>query len=293
MSAISESASQRMTLGMLEQRYGFELEPAFARDVTVTSLANDVESVSPGSLFIPGRRIDMGRLALAVQRGAYAVMLPTSMRNAVEDRQVPILFADPTAQQIGQIAARIAGSPSDSIAVFALTGDDDARLREDVDVLAQFLHMLGNPVGTICEGDSQSLERFLDLRYPVDVFAVQRVLSVCVEDGVAAVIIALDDETLASGALAGVGVDVIGHDGPADKDGIARLCDRVGARYGCLLDDDTHIAQRTDETDLMAVQADFMPDQARALSLAIAMVLAAGIRKSSIRSALRVSKELH
>lgn len=163
MSAISETTSQRLTLGMLEDRYGFSLVPGFARDVTVTSLANDVESVTPGALFIPGGRIEKARVALAVQRGAYAMLLPTSMRNAIDDQQIPILFADPTPQQIGELAASIAGMPSESIAVFAVAGANNERLREDVDAIAQFLHMLGNPVGTLCKGDSQSLERFLDL----------------------------------------------------------------------------------------------------------------------------------
>ena len=293
MSAISETTSQRLTLGMLEDRYGFSLVPGFARDVTVTSLANDVESVTPGALFIPGGRIEKARVALAVQRGAYAMLLPTSMRNAIDDQQIPILFADPTPQQIGELAASIAGMPSESIAVFAVAGANNERLREDVDAIAQFLHMLGNPVGTLCKGDSQSLERFLDLTYPVDTFSVQRVLSVCVEDGVAAVIIALDDETLAAGSLESVGVDVIGYDGETrntdEEQALAQVCER----YGCVLDDNTHVAVRTDETDMMAIQADLGTGPSRPLSLAIAMVLAAGIRKSSIRSALRVSRELN
>ena len=55
----------------------------------------------------------------------------------------------------------------------------------------------------------------------------------------------------------------------------------------------TDVAVRTDETDMMAIQADLGTGPSRPLSLAIAMVLAAGIRKSSIRSALRVSRELN
>ena len=43
----------------------------------------------------------------------------------------------------------------------------------------------------------------------------------------------------------------------------------------------------------MAVQADFGLDKVRSLSLAIAMVMAAGVKKANIRSALRVSRELH
>ncbi|MEE1296042.1 MAG: UDP-N-acetylmuramyl peptide synthase [Bifidobacterium sp.] len=293
MSAISETVSQRMTLGMLVDRYGFDLEPSFARDVTVTSLANDVESVTPGALFIPGHRIDLGRLAKAVQRGAYAVMLPPSMRNAVDDCGVPVLFADPTSQEIGQLASMIAGDPAEAIAVFAIAGQDRHAVAQDVAMLAQFLHMLGNPVGIVCQGDTQSLERFVDLQYPVDAFSVQRVLSVCVEDGASAVIIALDDATLAAGSLESVGVDVLGYDGPDHQEDIDAMLAEVRERYGCVLDEDSHLAVRTDETDIMAIQADFGPDQAKPLSLSIAMVLAAGVRKANIRSALRVSRELH
>ncbi|EKF16407.1 hypothetical protein B217_02088, partial [Bifidobacterium bifidum IPLA 20015] len=46
--------------------------------------------------------------------------------------------------------------------------------------------------------------------------------------------------------------------------------------------------------DLLAAQAPFASDRdsIRELSLAIAMVMAAGIRRNNIRSALRVSHEL-
>ena len=41
MSAVSESMNRRMTLGLLASRYGFDLDPAFATEVTVTSIADD------------------------------------------------------------------------------------------------------------------------------------------------------------------------------------------------------------------------------------------------------------
>ncbi|KFI65559.1 hypothetical protein [Bifidobacterium cuniculi] len=293
MSAISESVSQRMTLGMLQDRYGFELVPGFAKGVTVTSLANDLESVAPGALFMPGERIGMGVLAQAIQRGAYAVMLPPSMRNAVGECEVPVLFADPTSHEIGQLASLIAGQPAESIAVFAIAGRDRQSVGESVGMLADFLHMLGNPVGVIRNGDEQSLERFTDLRYPLDAFSMQRVLSVCVEDGASAVIIAMEDDTLAPGSLESVGVDVLGYDGREDKEEVEEMAGVLAERFGCVLDDETHLAVRSEETDLMAVQADIGLNKAKPLSLAIAMVLAAGVRKANIRSALRVSRELH
>lgn len=47
MSAVNESIMQRTTLGQLTEHYGWDLVPSFATSVTITSLANDVESVSP------------------------------------------------------------------------------------------------------------------------------------------------------------------------------------------------------------------------------------------------------
>ena len=90
-----------------------------------------------------------------------------------------------------------------------------------------------------------------------------------------------------------MGVDVIGYDGETRNTDVEQALAQVCERYGCVLDDNTHVAVRTDETDMMAIQADLGTGPSRPLSLAIAMVLAAGIRKSSIRSALRVSRELN
>ena len=56
MSAVSESMNRRMTLGLLASRYGFDLDPAFATEVTVTSIADDIDSVRPGALFMPSMR---------------------------------------------------------------------------------------------------------------------------------------------------------------------------------------------------------------------------------------------
>ena len=72
--------------------------------------------------------------------------------------------------------------------------------------------MLGNPVGVISSSDSQSLERFLNLEYPLSAIDVQRTMAVCAEDGAAAVILALDEETLREDALQSVSVDVLACD---------------------------------------------------------------------------------
>lgn len=292
MSSLSESIAQRMTLGTLHERYGFELVPSFAQNVTITSLANDLESVGPGALFMPGEAVAPGQVAAAASRGAYAALLPRSMRSALADPEIPVLFADPTPQQIGRVACDIAGAPSDTLAVFAVAGPDDDTIGRDVRELADFLHMLGNPVGLVNAGDSQSLERFLDLEYPVDILSMQRVLSVCAEDGAAAVIIAMDGKTLGPDALQSVNVDVIGCDGVPGPREAQEFVDVACERFGCAIDHNTRIVSRTEESDAMALQAESDRSRVRPLSLAIAMVLAAGVRKNSIKSALRVSREL-
>ncbi len=45
MSAVSEFMNRRMTLGLLASRYGFDLDPTFATEVTITSIADDIDSV--------------------------------------------------------------------------------------------------------------------------------------------------------------------------------------------------------------------------------------------------------
>lgn len=294
MSTVSESITRRMTLGYVAQRYGFDLVPPFASGVTVTSLADDVESVRPGALFMPLHPVDPAVVEQARCRGAYAALLPLAMREQVDEAALPVLFADPDAHQVGVLACDIAGSPADTLAVFAICGSNAPDVAASVKSLAGFLHMLGNPVGVITVGDSSSLDRYVELSYPLNVLDMQRMLAVCAEDGAAAVVIAVNEETLAPDALQAVNVDVLGFDvlsGVVDShDMTRRVCDM----YGCPQESLAHVVCRTDESDVMAAQATFVYDQAnvRRLSLAIAMSMAAGVRRNNIKSALRVSHDM-
>ena len=138
------------------------------------------------------------------------------------------------------------------MAVFAITGKNREIVESEVRNLADFLHMLGNPVGVISSSDSQSLERFLNLEYPLSAIDVQRTMAVCAEDGAAAVILALDEETLREDALQSVSVDVLACDdnGLSDAE-VAKLV----AKFGCAVGKQTRIAGRTQESDLLAAQA--------------------------------------
>ena len=81
MSAVSEAVARRMTLGYLADTYGLALDPDFASGVTVTSIADDVDSVAPGSLYVPAQSVDVKRLEEARARGAYAALVPPSMKH--------------------------------------------------------------------------------------------------------------------------------------------------------------------------------------------------------------------
>lgn len=294
MSAVSESGSRRMTLGDLVERHGFELDPPFATGVTVTCLADDVQSVRPGALYIATDAVSAEDLEQVRRLGAYGALVPRAMRGRVADPGMPLLYADPTEHQLGVIADRMAGSPSAALAVFAVDGTDPASVHDDVRELADFLHMLGNPVGVVCAKDSQSLDRYLDLEYPLGILDMQRTLAVCAEDGAAAMIIAMDAGTLRDDALRSVTVDVVGVGGPPGDEAMREHALRACERCGCDLADKGKVVGRTAESDMLAAQAAYTYDRGSndSLSLAISMTMAAGVRKANIRSALRVSREL-
>ena len=216
MSAVSEAVARRMTLGYLADTYGLELDPDFASGVTVTSIADDVDSVAPGSLYVPAQSVDVKRLEEARARGAYAALVPPSMKHEDGPAQMPLLRARLTSRQLGDIASDIAGTPSNALAIFVVGSDDPKRSERYASCVADFLRMLGNPVGVVKSSGSTSLERELDLTYPLSILDVQQTLSVCAEDGAAAMVFALNDRTLKSDALTSVNVDVIGLDSARD-----------------------------------------------------------------------------
>ena len=95
MSAVSESMNRRMTLGLLASRYGFDLDPTSAAEVTITSIADDVESVRPGALFVPSADVDVHQLSQAQEQGAYGAIVPHALRGQTDDIQIPLIYAEP------------------------------------------------------------------------------------------------------------------------------------------------------------------------------------------------------
>lgn len=294
MSAVGESVGRRMTLGYLTSHYGYDLQPSFASNVTITAVADDMASVRPGCLYAPTGSVDVRRLEEARSRGAYAALIPHAMRAVVKDIEFPLVFAEPTPSQLGALAGDIAGHPSTSLAVFAVCGADGDEVQATVVRLADFLHMLGNPVGVVSAAGSTSLERALDVRHPLGILDVQHILSVCAEDGAAAIVLAVDDQTLRPDALQGVGIDVLGVSDTGDETTVASRVESYTRRYGFTMDKQATPVTRNEESDVFAQQSQIVneEDGVRRLSLSVAMVLAAGVRRNTIKSALRVSREL-
>lgn len=144
----------------------------------------------------------------------------------------PLLYGDFDDRVLGDLASGLAGGPSNAMAVFAVTGADEQAVDAGVSQLSEFLHMLGNPVAVITASGSTSMTRTMNLNYPLGILDMQRALSVCAEDGVAAVIIAMDDRTLAEHALESVNVDVLGTGGCQRKRKLERIEDTLRIRCG-------------------------------------------------------------
>lgn len=293
MSVVSGSGVCRMTLGTLASRYGYELVPQSADGVTVTSLADEVDSVLPGSLYVPSGPVGMERLERAALRGAYAALVPKGLRGAFDRLTMPLVLGDYDDARIASLASELTGAPSNSLALFACYGSDAEQVNRNTLQLAEFLHVLGNPVGVVSAADLQSLDRYIGLEYPLGVLDVQRVLAVCAEDGVSAVVMSLDERTLRHGALHTVEFDVLGVD-DVPESRLRETCAAACERYGCTMDERGRVVGRTPESDVLARQAASgeYGESWETLSLAIAMAMAAGVRRTNIRSALRVSREL-
>lgn len=249
MSAVSESIAQRMTLGMLAERYGFDIDPEFASNVTITSLSDAVDTISPGAMYICDSN-HLADLPRAEQSGAYAALLPRTCRGRDIQSGIPLVFGDCGNHMLGDLASSLAGTPSNAMAVFAVAGDDDDIIHAGVKHLADFLHMLGNPVAVIDSTGSTSMTRSLNLSYPLGILDVQRTLAVCAEDGVAAVIIAMNNATLQREALESVNVDVLGSERVAQGEDVASL----KTRYAFVSDRALALTVPTGESDELAAE---------------------------------------
>ncbi|MDO4912937.1 MAG: UDP-N-acetylmuramyl peptide synthase [Bifidobacteriaceae bacterium] len=294
MSIINKAISKRITLGYLVENYGFDLVPEFASEVTVTSIATTVESVRQGSLYVPNFTPSLKQIQQAYELGAYALLVPRAMKMHIKEALIPVLYADISASQLGILAGDVSGDPSKMLAVFAVTGDDDDEINANVIRLAEFLHMLGNPVGVISALGTTSMNREMPFKYPVNMVDVQYALSVFLEDGVSAAIIAMNEQTLKADSLQNIHIDVIGN--PVHQTNIEAVAylQELQKTYGFIVGKNAEITMRDESSDVMATQSQLARtnDERDHLSLSIAMLVAAGIKKNNISNALRVAREL-
>jgi UDP-N-acetylmuramyl tripeptide synthase len=284
MSGLGDIPFRRVTLDYLKKALSARLDEPFVGLVTLTSCATDLSSVSPGSLYVPGpgERNDAD-LHAAIDKGAYAVALPEGLDTQFSTKQlgIPVLFARSIDGKIGDVAAYMEANPSDSLAVFVAFGDNAESVAAK---LATLLHILGNPVGLISHDKSYSLNRGMNLDFPLDSVRLQHLQSVALEDGAAALVIAADSQTLGAHALVGTQIDVSAHSDEAQMHDSEQF-------FGARIDKTTHsVSPGMNAAELARVGSQIpLTDSASAMSFS--MALAAGITVESIQQAVKVSEE--
>ncbi|MCI1983179.1 MAG: UDP-N-acetylmuramyl peptide synthase [Bifidobacteriaceae bacterium] len=295
MSGLGDVPFRRVSLEYLKKNFSARLDEPFVNLVTLTSLATDLDSVSPGSLFIPGpEERDHASLHAAVNSGAYAVLVPEGgERPKTSDIGIPVLSARDIPQKLGTLASYMEGTPSESLAVFVVFGAASGAEKVAAK-LATLLHMLGNPVGLVSQEKSYSLNRGLNLNFPLNSVQLQRLESLVLEDGAAALVIAADEGTLDSTALVGTQIDVysrVGENAMPATVASAIAAGETTPEYGAAFDKQTHRVVAGMFDGELARLGTLMPMTDRSSALSISMALAAGITIESIQQAVKVSEE--
>ncbi|MBD8881552.1 UDP-N-acetylmuramoyl-L-alanyl-D-glutamate--2,6-diaminopimelate ligase [Rhodanobacter sp. 7MK24] len=123
--------------------------PATAARIAVSGLALDSRKVGRGDAFFAlrgtqGHGIQFA--ASAAQRGA-AVVLAEAPAVEIASLDVPVLWIDSLHEQVGEIASRFYGRPSEELRVVGVTGTNGKT--STVQLLAQALEFLGRRAATI------------------------------------------------------------------------------------------------------------------------------------------------
>nr|WP_246280110.1 UDP-N-acetylmuramoyl-L-alanyl-D-glutamate--2,6-diaminopimelate ligase [Nocardioides daedukensis] len=101
------------------------LDSAGAQDCQVTGLSLSSQRVLPGDLYaaLPGARVHGATYApQAVAAGAVAILTDAAGRESLGEVDVPVLVVQAPRAVLGALAARIHGTPSESMAMIAVTG---------------------------------------------------------------------------------------------------------------------------------------------------------------------------
>lgn len=345
MSSVNEAVNEHLTIGDIRRRYGINISVPYADTVTVTSIADALEDITPGALYVSSSTQYNPRIVhAAAKRGAYAIaFMITDEEEAHKiplDSEIPVLFAQLDNHIRARIAADLTGHPSKALAVFAVQGKRAVSVMRE---LYDLLHYLGNPLGVIDYRGGVSLDRELWLKTPLSPLDVQRMLYAMAEDGATSVIIHIDGAVLETDALSEVDIDVynnsdkavlnvpqleIMHDSNVKHNTRSRRANVNELRrqaqldvepYGAQVSQQTACVEISDEAheivaevvkglrraSLGGLQAqtnvrDFA--NASALSMtnidlldmatAVSMVLEAGVKRTNVKSALRMAYEM-
>ena len=182
-------------------------EPA-APDVMVHNLTLDTRTLTPGDVFValPGAEHD-GRdfIERALAAGAAAVLMEPGRELHQDDvRVIPILGLK---GELGALANRLYGSPSDDLKVVAATGTNGKT--SVVDLTAQMLRRTGRKTGTIGTLGMRLDQQPTETRNTTpDCLALHRQLRQWRDGGVECVMLEASSHALDQGRLDGLLVDV-------------------------------------------------------------------------------------
>ncbi|WP_114238829.1 UDP-N-acetylmuramoyl-L-alanyl-D-glutamate--2,6-diaminopimelate ligase [Dyella sp. C9] len=178
-------------------------------DIVVSGLALDSRQVRPGDAFFALRGTREHGIAFApaaVARGARVVLAEAPAADAA-DVDVPVLWVDGLHGQVGEIAARFFGRPSESLTVIGVTGTNGKT--STVQLLAQALEQLGHraaTIGTLGAGLHGQISE--GERTTPDAINVQGLLASFRDDGATHVAMEVSSHALEQGRVAAVAFDV-------------------------------------------------------------------------------------
>ncbi len=179
-----------------------------APDVLVHNLTLDTRTLMPGDVFValPGAEHD-GRdfIETALAAGAVAVLMESGRALHQDDaRVIPIPGLK---GELGALANRLYGSPSDDLKVVAVTGTNGKT--SVVDLTAQLLRRSGRKTGTIGTLGMRLDQQPAETRNTTpDCLALHRQLRQWRDDGVECVTLEASSHALDQGRLDGLAVDV-------------------------------------------------------------------------------------
>ena len=192
-----------------------ELWPAVSAihaGVAVSAIVTDSRAVRPGMLFAAvkgGERDGRDFIAAAIAAGAAAVLADADARLPTDDviDGVPVLAIENLAAELGPVAARFHGEPSQQLRVLAVTGTNGKT--SVANLLATCLNRLGEKtavLGTLGNGFPGELEK--STHTTVEACTLQGLLAGYRQAGARAVAMEASSHGLVQGRLNGTHIEI-------------------------------------------------------------------------------------